>query len=114
MRTKALLSVSNMKPKTYLEADKAYEAMLGPLASFASRHLARKDEKFDVVHEVFRKLLKYREKKPKSKISVFLLYRETIRECRRRNQATASTILSDMNYEREDRPSKLLSDEGYD
>lgn len=97
--------------KTYLETDKAYAAMLGPLANFASRHLARKDEKYDVVHEVFSKLLKYREKKPKSKISVFLLFRETIRECRRRNQDLNRSVPSDMNYEREERPSKLLSDE---
>ena len=72
--------------KGYNNIDDAYSALVGPLKYYASQHIFNKDYAIDAVHDAFQKALEYVSKHPKTRISAFLLRRETARACRRLNK----------------------------
>ena len=76
-----------MKSKTYQNLEDAYTELIGPLSRYDGNHLARKDYAYDAAHEAFFKALIYINKNKGAKISSFLLFRETIRACRRINKS---------------------------
>ena len=75
-----------MKTKYYTDIELAYKELVGPLSLYARKHLACKDHAFDAVHEAFTKTVIHANSNPTHKISSFILYRETIRACRRINK----------------------------
>lgn len=76
-----------MKQKSSFDTlDEAYRELVTPLTNYARKHLANKDLAIDAVHDAFAKRAEYELRKPGRKINRFLLYRETIRACRRLNQ----------------------------
>ena len=76
------------KNKSYETLDEAYIALFTRLVRYATSHLSRSDQSVDAVHGAFEKALEYINKKPGAKISEFILYRETMRACRRLNKET--------------------------
>lgn len=74
------------KKKVYDNAEEAYAMLFGPLQKFARSKLYRPDLAIDAVHDAFERALVYLSKKPEAKLSAFILFRETIRACRRINR----------------------------
>jgi DNA-directed RNA polymerase specialized sigma24 family protein len=70
----------------YDSIEKAYTDLVMPLSRYAAQHLYRKDEAIDAVHDAFTKAAEYVSKNKERRISRYVLYRETIRACRRRNK----------------------------
>lgn len=75
-----------MKKKLYDSLDEAYKELVGPLTEYARKHLANKDLAIDAVHDAFQKRIEYELGHPGIKTSRYLMYRETIRACRRINR----------------------------
>src|ERR1700686_4128119 len=75
-----------MTEKSYKSVDHAYKELFPELVRYARRHLIRDIEAEDCVHDAFEKLLVYRVVHPDTKVDKFILYREVMRACRRRNR----------------------------
>jgi hypothetical protein len=84
--------------KNYYETiEEAYRDLVGPLSRYASSHLHKPDECIDAVHDAFTKTVEYARKHTDRRISKYVLYRETIRACRRRNKKTSLEVPHDFN-----------------
>src|SRR5579859_318944 len=81
--------------KTYTSIDEAYRDLFPELVRYARRHLIRDVYAEDCVHDAFEKLLVYRVANPETKIDRFIMYKETMRACRRKNRR--SDILMDLS-----------------
>jgi hypothetical protein len=82
--------------KNFTDMDEAYRVSMPFLIVYAKRHLINQNEHVDVCHDAFVKALKYFEKGGK-RISMFLLYREVARACRRANKKHGVELPTDFN-----------------
>jgi DNA-directed RNA polymerase specialized sigma24 family protein len=81
--------------KHYDTIEEAYKEAFEPLLTYAKRHLYNKDEAIDCVHDAFEKWMVFANNSKKAEtISVYLLYREVMRACRRRNKRASIEVLS--------------------
>lgn len=101
--------------KSFDTLDEAYKELVVPLTQFAKKHLANKDLAIDAVHDAFGKALEHVAKHPEARIRRYLMYRETIRACRRMNQKNHQLVSplpadSDVNGRRN--APKISSDDG--
>lgn len=72
--------------KAYSNADEAYRDGITQLINFASQHLVRKDEAIDAVHDAFAKFIKYQFRRKTTKVQTYILKREIMRSCKKRNR----------------------------
>lgn len=72
--------------KNYDSIDLAYRELFPELVRYARRHLVRDIHAEDCVQNAFEKLLVYRVANPDTVINRFIMYKETMRECRRKNR----------------------------
>lgn len=76
--------------KKYDNIEDAYKDQFEVLKNLANRHLYRKEDAIDVVHNAFTKALEYvakhKDKMPPVRISSYILYREVLIGCRRLNK----------------------------
>lgn len=67
--------------------EQAYKELFNDLNAYARKHLIRKDESIDAIHEAFEKLLSSAHKGPQKDVKRNKLFKETFRACKRRNKA---------------------------
>ena len=79
-----------MKIKKFDTVSEAYASkeLMGEMIGYASKHIYRKDQALDVVHDAFAKALDYETRKPGKNVKVFYLFRELARACRRFNKSS--------------------------
>lgn len=72
--------------RTFKTVEHAYRNMSDVLFGVAGRHLVLADRAIDVVHNVFEKVLEYKLRKPKAKITSYLLYKKLLILCSKENR----------------------------
>ena len=101
LEPKKVKKVSKSYPTGFDTVDEAYKALMPKLMSLARQHLIRSDDAIDAAHNAFSKILEYRDKhKKETKISSFLLFRETLRACRRLNKRISTDYFYEVPTER--------------
>lgn len=88
-----------------LATDTLYKDNIKSLVNTARAHLISTDEAIDVAHEAFEKYLEYLSRNKRHAIlgSSFILHREVMRCCRRRNRRVSiETTTLDAGFNNED------------